>query len=606
MTPIEDESSRVYLVSFEPKFLDSSKSFFRAEGKHYLQQGDASSFCIQARKRLREESERCHQTISLLTEPKIKEVVDREFIQANMKDIINAEGTGVKHMIDNNKMGDLQNVYTLIIRFDNRRLALKEAVQKRVMELGADINNAASVNYDRPKAVDKMPEKTQDKPSDRVLNQQTANAVAWVEQVLALKTKFDNIWEHAFSKDAVMEKALEISFQDFINGNDQSSEHLSLFLDEYLKNGAKSLSDSEIDQILDKGIILLQYIADKDRFESYYKKHMAKRLLMKRSSKDIERQMISKMKTKMGTQITQRLEGMIKDINTSEDLSGQYRDYIHKSDDAEAKKIEIESRILTSNVWPFDHLAKGENEDGTPRLPCIYPPEIEKVRGRFEKFYLEKHNGRRLTWMPQLGDVDVRLNLGKDAKGRPRRHELNVSTYGMIILMLFNDSTSENGLTTDEILATTNIPRYELIRNLQSLAIASKKSKQILRKEPMSRDVKPDDRFFFNEQFESPFFKIKVGVVAGANKVENDEERRETMKRTDEEREHAVEAAIVRIMKQKKKLGHQNLIADTLQQLSSRFRPDVNMIKKKIEALIDREYLERGPDPSKPEYHYLA
>jgi cullin 3 len=47
-------------------------------------------------------------------------------------------------------------------------------------------------------------------------------------------------------------------------------------------------------------------------------------------------------------------------------------------------------------------------------------------------------------------------------------------------------------------------------------------------------------------------------------------------------------------------------MAETLQQLSSRFQPDVNMVKKKIEALIDREYLERGPDADKPSYQYLA
>jgi cullin 3 len=47
-------------------------------------------------------------------------------------------------------------------------------------------------------------------------------------------------------------------------------------------------------------------------------------------------------------------------------------------------------------------------------------------------------------------------------------------------------------------------------------------------------------------------------------------------------------------------------MTETLQQLSSRFHPDVNTVKKKIEALIDREYLERGSNPNKPAYKYLA
>ena len=607
-TLTEEEDSKLYLTSFEPKFLESSQAFYRSEGERYVENGDASTFCLQARKRLREEEQRCYQTISLLTEMKIKSVVEHEFIQRQIRTIINMEGTGVKHMLDNDRVADLANVYDLVVRVDHRRVALKEAVQKRVIDLGTEINKSASLSAAQPTKPIPTTAETQavEKPSERSLNQQTANAITWVEEVLKLKAKYDRIWEEAFKKDAVMEKALEVSFQDFINNNTQSSEYLSLFLDEYLKNGTKSQTESEIDVLLDKGLILLQYIADKDRFELYYKKHMAKRLLMKRSSKDMERQMVSKMKTKIGSQITQRLEAMTKDVSISEDLATQYREFCANSQDLDARAIDIEARIITSNVWPFDHLAKGENEDGTPQLPCIYPPEIERLRERYQKLYLEKHNGRRLTWMPALGDADVRLYLGENAKGKARRHELNVSTYGMIILLLFNDVSPDTGLTMEEIMAQTNIPRYEAIRNLQSLAVAAKRSKQILRKEPMSRDVKPDDKFFFNDKFESQFFKIKVGVVAGTNRVENDEERRETQKKADEARGHVIEAAIVRIMKQRKTLGHAALMAETLQQLSSRFQPDVNMVKKKIEALIDREYLERGSDPAKPEYNYLA
>lgn len=58
--------------------------------------------------------------------------------------------------------------------------------------------------------------------------------------------------------------------------------------------------------------------------------------------------------------------------------------------------------------------------------------------------------------------------------------------------------------------------------------------------------------------------------------------------------------------RQRKQLSHQKLITEVIQQLSARFSPDVNMVKKRIESLIEREYLEREEDTERPAYRYLA
>lgn len=76
------------------------------------------------------------------------------------------------------------------------------------------------------------------------------------------------------------------------------------------------------------------------------------------------------------------------------------------------------------------------------------------------------------------------------------------------------------------------------------------------------------------------------------------------VKRVEEDRSIAIEAATVRIMKARKTLSHQQLLAEVLAQLAF-FRPDPKLIKKRIESLIDREYLERDPDNPNT-YRYLA
>ncbi len=540
----EDESRKLYLTSFEPKFLETSRVFYDQEGESLVANADASTFCSHATRRIQEEEERCQQTLSQLTESKIKAIVDKELIAKHIRGIINMEGTGVKHMLDNERIEDLANVYDLSARVDPKKMALKDAVQKRVVELGSDINkNASAPQVDVPKwssSEKKEGEKT------APINQQTAAAISWVEEILQLKSKYDRLWERAFRKDPVMEKGLEVSFQDFINANSRSPEHLSLFLDDHLKKGVKGKTDSEVDALLDKGIVLLQYISDKDLFETYYKKHLSKRLLMKKSaSMEIERQMISKMKMKVGNTFTQRLEAMFRDMSTSDDLNAQYKEYVNKLGDVDKTRIDIEASVLTTTIWPFENLFK--SNEGESRLACVFPPAVENVRKRFEKFYLDKHSGRALSWQANMGTADIRTTFRRP-NGKMQRHDLNVSTYAMVVLLLYQDVPTGQSLTFEEIQAQTNIPAYELVRNLQSLAIAPKT--RVLRKEPMSKDVKPTDKFYFNEEFTSQFVKVKIGVVTGSsNKVESNEERRETQKRTDEERGVAIEAAIVRIMK---------------------------------------------------------
>ncbi|KAG8767076.1 Cullin-3 [Serendipita sp. 405] len=57
-------------------------------------------------------------------------------------------------------------------------------------------------------------------------------------------------------------------------------------------------------------------------------------------------------------------------------------------------------------------------------------------------------------------------------------------------------------------------------------------------------------------------------------------------------------------MKDRKVLGHNELVNEVTRQLAHRFQPNPAMIKKRIEALIEREYLERRED--KKSYNYLA
>lgn len=64
----------------------------------------------------------------------------------------------------------------------------------------------------------------------------------------------------------------------------------------------------------------------KDVFEAFYKKDLAKRLLLGRSvSSDAEKAMITKLKAECGSQFTNKLEGMFNDMELSHDIVSAFQ-----------------------------------------------------------------------------------------------------------------------------------------------------------------------------------------------------------------------------------------------------------------------------------------
>ncbi|KAI7540413.1 Cullin-domain-containing protein [Hortaea werneckii] len=616
----EVEDEKLYLKSFEIDFLESSAAFYREEGERLLKESDAGTYCRHAKRRIDEENDRCRSTLSESTTYKIQKVVEDELIRHKMKGLIEME-TGVAHMVHNDRFQDLNLVFDLEARVDGKKPELTKAMQKIITEMGTNINNSAvtasTALPQAPAAADEAAAGADEKEkpksgSAKTINQQTSAALKWVEDILALKDRFDHIIRISFTSDQTVSTAINRSMADVINTFSRGSEYISLFIDDNMKKGIKNKSESEIDAVLEKSITILRYLADKDIFETYYKKHLCKRLLLGKSqSVDVEKQMISRMKIELGNSFTLKLEAMFKDMTLSEELTNGYRNHVRNLGDADPKRVDLGINVLTAMTWPLEAF-KGSSEQTSDGLETnkaqqvIYPPAIDLVRQGFERFYSEKHSGRKLTWQSNMGDADIKATFPRSKGGKPRTHDINCSTYAMLILVLFNDLAEGESLSVEEIQARTNIPWNDLKRNLQSLAVAPKT--RFLVKEPMSREINPGDKFSYNENFKSEFIKIKVGVVSAGNKVEGDKERKETEKKNNDSRGFAVEAAIVRIMKQRKELAHAHLLTETITQLTAQFKPDINMIKKKIESLIEREYLERMDEEAAamPGYRYLA
>jgi cullin 3 len=120
-----------------------------------------------------------------------------------------------------------------------------------------------------------------------------------------------------------------------------------------------------------------------------------------------------------------------------------------------------------------------------------------------------------------------------------------------------------------------------------------------------NKKINPKDEIEINEAFESKQVRVKIMPQMGKKKGEDSQQQKATKQKIEEDRKHEIEAAIVRIMKARKIINHNNLVAETIEQLSKRFKAQPTAIKAKIEALIEREYIKRDAN-DKTSYSYVA
>lgn len=77
----------------------------------------------------------------------------------------------------------------------------------------------------------------------------------------------------------------------------RSPELLAKYCDCLLKKSSKGISDTEIDEKLFQSITIFKYIDDKDAFQKFYSRMLAKRLIHQQSqSMDAEEAMIDRLK----------------------------------------------------------------------------------------------------------------------------------------------------------------------------------------------------------------------------------------------------------------------------------------------------------------------
>ncbi|THZ31198.1 Cullin-domain-containing protein [Aureobasidium pullulans] len=440
------------------------------------------------------------------------------------------------------------------------------------------------------------------------------NDTQMVVRLLSLKTRLDHVWRTAFHRSEELGHALRESFETFINktkkaaathgtDNSRTGEMIAKYVDQLLRGGAKVIptdltlhardnagkeefddneamdEDSEVNAQLDQVLDLFRFVHGKAVFEAFYKKDLARRLLMGRSaSADAERSMLARLKTECGAEFTHNLEQMFKDVELAREEMSSYKSRMEERE--ERPKVDLNVNVLSAAAWPT-----------YPDVPVVIPADIKTAIDEYERHYKSKHSGRKLDWKHSLAHCQMKAKFAKGTK------ELVVSSFQAIILLLFNGIDATTHLTYDFIKSESGLPEAEVNRTLQSLACAKLRP---LAKHPKGREISPTDTFTVDPSFWHDKYRVKINQV---QLKETKEENKETHERVAADRNFECQAAVVRVMKSRKTIGHSELIAEVITATRSRGVLDVKDIKKNIDRLIEKDYMEREEGNM---YSYIA
>mmetsp|Transcript_21702 Transcript_21702/g.56653 ORF Transcript_21702/g.56653 Transcript_21702/m.56653 type:complete len:776 (+) Transcript_21702:89-2416(+) len=557
-TNVMDGQLTVYKQFFEDDFLKSTEEYYTEESVAFLEENQVTEYMKKALTRLEQESRRVQAYLHESTRDSLAKKCEDVLIEAH-KERLHGE---FQPLLDAEKTEDLRRMYELSLRIANGEglKPLRELLEKHVIQQGI-----AAVQH--------------------VENPASPDVKVFVDCLLSVHKKYTEMVRQAFDNDATFVAAMDRACKSFVNKNavtvaagnsTKSPELLAKYCHGLLKKGSKIAEGQDVEVLLEGVMVIFQYLEDNDVFQKYYSKLLAQRLVNSASeSDDFESSMISKLKQKCGFEWTQKFQRMFTDISTS-------RGMMRKFGEGQGAKQCLKGfsmMVLTSGSWPF---SVQENVAGL-RLP----PVLQTCKDKLELFYGSQHQGRKLMWLYNLGSCEVNLTYTKNPKsGKPQIYAITTNTMQLSVLLQYAE---KDEWTVDELMANTDLNREAMDPIVEILL----KSKLVQKK---------GSKLTLNMGFKNKKTRVSIKVVT---KREAKAENEDVHKTIQEDRKLLMQAVIVRIMKMRKDMTMNTLIPEAIKQLEGRFTPKIPMLKKEIEVLIDKEYLERD-DKDRSHLRYLA
>ena len=339
----------------------------------------------------------------------------------------------------------------------------------------------------------------------------------------------------------------------------------------------------------------ISYLHNKDYFEEFSIRHMSARILEKvtwvRNAEEVERERIMwshALKDLLSPTYNHKVQTMWKDYERSIELDKRFKTWqrdnaVHNETRQSTHPMELKVHVLATSIWPI----------AVEQQPFIISPLLQEQLSLYETFYQGEHGNRKMSWLHHLGKVTLQLN-------ESRRIELHMALCQALVCLLFRQRETTT-LTIQDIMAATGMNHLETKRAISGLSLGRTSILLV-----SSKKMDKTDQVSWNDEFQASrqYIRIVLPKVIVRNQKGQNEATAATLAMCDNTRKFQYDAAIVRILKARRTLDLQNLISEVCNQIKL-FVPDPTLIKKRVEDLMNREYIGRDATNTSV-FHYIA
>ncbi|KAF1743921.1 hypothetical protein MXB_5312, partial [Myxobolus squamalis] len=500
--------SRVFKIEFIPKFLEHTNNFYVKYGENLFSELTPFEYIKNIKNTMNLEKIRVEKYIHPYISPDVHVIIQKTCINPHISCFVQ----DFLCMLNESRYPDVKFLYDIIREREDVNIELKSIFHTFMKE--------KIIEYIKKLGAYEM-----------------INPINFIKTLADIFSHFDQLVIYAFGGDPIFQEAKNSAYNYTINNcfdetprAQNSSKLMAKFIHILLMQYPEACRRVRKQTHFINLIRALEHIENTEIFKASVIELLADRLLNNTSiSYQAELEVVKLLGEKLNEDFICEMDKMIIDVQENKMLNGSFF-----TESSPYAAFQPYINILTSTAWPYTHLSDIS-------LPC----EIMTLYNEFEKWYIDRFNGRRLMFLDHLTRVVLEISFAN-----------NSISIDASVLILFQSS---NSLSFFMIQKETNLEHKMLAITLYTLVEASLLICSFNINEHNISDIPPLAVFSLNREFDSQNQCIKIlhpiNIKTKTMEFENTEGFDINL---------TTQAAIVKIVKHNKVLDRQVLIYHVL------------------------------------------